>query len=200
MYTQFCKMIQINNSTKYVGRFFWCLVVVLITNGFEYKSLAIQYPDGKLAFESAVLLTDTYATFNRVRARQAKYYFDLELPNNVGEYLGKVVIKQRVGGDEIKFEPDKTKAYLGTHNNKQEELDLTTFYSEDTGEIIVLFDDRSIPPGSKVTIGLKPKRNPDLGGVYLFGVTAFPPGERSLGLYLGAGRLHFYQSDYFDFH
>ncbi len=199
MYTQFRKMIQINNSAKYIQIFFWCLVVVLITNGLKFKSLAVQYPDGKLAFESAVLLKNTYATFNQVRARHAKYYFNLELPNNVGESLGKVIIKQRAGGDEIKFKPDKTRVYLGNHNNKQDELDSTTFYNEDTGEIDVQFD-RAIPPGSNLTIGLKPKRNPDLGGVYLFGVTAFPPGERSLGLYLGAGRLHFYENDYFNFH
>ena len=185
------------NSKKYILAFFSCLLAATIFNTFKLKSQAVEYPDGKLAFESAVLLTDTYATFNSVRARQAKYYFDLELPNDVGEPLGKVVIKQRTGGDEVQFKPDKTKVYLGSHNDKQQELEATTFYNEDTGEVTVKFD-REVSPGSNLTIALRPKRNPDFAGVYLFGVTAFPPGEKSLGLYLGAGRLHFYQSDYFD--
>lgn len=29
-------------------------------------------------------------------------------------------------------------------------------------------------------------------GVYLFGVTAFPAGEKSHGQFIGFGRLHFY--------
>ena len=196
MYIQLPKSIEKNNYVKHIRVFFWCLLAVIITNTVKFKSQAVQYPDGKLAFESAVLLTDTHATFSQVRARQAKYYFDLELPDNVGEPLGKVTIKQRAGGDNVRFKLDKTKVYLGNHNNKREELSSTTLYDEETGEIIVKLD-RPIPPGSSLTIGLKPKRNPDYAGVYLFGVTAFPPGEESLGLYLGAGRLHFYQGGNF---
>ena len=196
MYIQLPKSIEKNNYVKHIRAFFWCLLAVIITNTVKFKSQAVQYPDGKLAFESAVLLTDTHATFNQVRVRQAKYYFDLELPDNVGEPLGKVTIKQRAGGDNVRFKLDKTKVYLGNHNNKQEELSSTTLYDEETEEIIVKLD-RPVLPGSSLTIGLKPKRNPDYAGVYLFGVTAFPPGEKSLGLYLGAGRLHFYQGGNF---
>ena len=198
MHTQLTKTIKNNSYVKHVRAFFWCLLAVIITNTFKYESHAVQYPDGSLAFESAVLLIDTHATFNQVRARQAKYYFDLELPDNVGESLGKVIIKQRAGGDNIRFKLDKTKVYLGNHNNKQEELSSTTLYDEETKEITVKLD-RPIPPGSSLTIGLRPKRNPDYAGVYLFGVTAFPPGEKSLGLYLGAGRLHFYRSNDLNF-
>ena len=198
MYKQFFNKIIRKKKTKHLQKFFSCLLIFIAIDAMKSKSQAVQYPDGKFAFESAVLLVDTHATFSQVRARQAKYYFDIELPSNVGEPLDKVIIKQRAGGDEVKFKPDKTRVYLGTHNNKQEELDSTTLYSEEKGEIIVKFD-KAIKPGSNLTIGLKPTRNPDLGGVYLFGVTAFPPGERSLGLYLGAGRLHFYQNDYFHF-
>lgn len=194
MYKLFCDRFANLDSPRYLRMFMTFFFAAIFTGATKLKSHAVRYPDGRLAFESAVLLTDTYATFNGVRDRLAKYYFDLELPNDVGEPLGKVVVKQRAGGDEIKFKPDKTKVYLGTHNDKQGELSSTTLYNEETGEITVEFD-RPIPPGSILTIGLRPKRNPDYAGVYLFGVTAFPPGEQSLGLYLGAGRLHFYQGD-----
>ena len=176
------------------------LLTALITifSSVSIQSHAVQAPDGTVSFESAVLLLKSSTTFNGIRVRQAIYYFDLELPNNVGESLQKVVFKQRTGGYEIKFRLDKTKAYLGERSNKQEQLNLATFQDETTGEITVVFD-QPIPPGKQLTIGLKPKRNPDLAGVYLFGVTAFPTGEKSRGMYLGPGRLQFYDSfDSFD--
>ena len=193
------KTIRKGNFAKNIHVFLWCLSALILTNTFKLKSQAVQYPDGKLAFESAVLLIDTHATFNQVRSRQAKYYFDLELPKDVGEPLGKVIIKQRAGGERVRFELDKTKVYLGNHNNKQEELNSTTTYNEETEEITVKLN-RPILPGSNLTVGIKPKRNPDYAGVYLFGVTAFPPGERSLGLYLGAGRIHFYRRNDLNFY
>jgi hypothetical protein len=176
--------------------FLLCLNVIIFGSS-GISSQGVQFPDGRVAFESAVLLLDAHTTFSGVRVGQAIYYFDLELPNDVGESLQKVVIKQRTGGDEIKFEPENTKAYLGDHNDKQEQLDITTNYDETTGAVTVRFN-QPVAPGNKLTIGLKPQRNPDLAGVYLFGVTAFPSGEKPLGLYLGAGRLNFEQNDGFD--
>jgi len=174
------------------------LMAVILVNLVKFESQAVQYPDGKLAFESAVLLVDTHATFNEIRARQARYYFDLELPDDAGESLGKVIIKQRAGGNEIEFKTEKTKAYLGTHRQKQAEIAVNTVYDRDLDATIVKFE-QPISAPNELTIGLKPKRNPNLPGVYLFGVTAFPPGKRSLGLYLGAGRFHFKENDFFDF-
>ena len=172
--------------------------IALAILGINLASRAVEAPDGTVAFESGIDLVDAHTTFSGVRVRQARYYFDLELPNDLGEPLKKVVIKQRSGSDEVKFKPDKTEAYLGDHRNKEEPIELTAFIDEDTEEITVEFD-RPIPPGSNVTIGIKPRRNPDYGGVYLFGVTAFPSGEKARGLYLGPGRLQFYRSNDFYF-
>ena len=166
------------------------LTALTIMSTVSIQSKAVQAPDGTVAFESAVLLVDTHATFLKVKVRQAIYYFDLELPDNVGESLQKVMFQQRTGGNEIKFRLDKTKAYLGDHHHKQEQLNLVTSQDETTGAITVEFD-RPIAPGNKLTIALKPKRNPNLGGAYSFGVTAFPAGDKSRGMYLGAGRFQF---------
>jgi hypothetical protein len=59
----------------------------------------------------------------------------------------------------------------------------------DSNEVTLVFDP-PISPGKTVTVALKAARNPLPGGIYLFGVTAFPPGENSSGLFLGYGRLH----------
>ncbi len=157
------------------------------------KVTAIEFPDGKVAFEKSPLLTNAHTTFDGVRVRQAKYYFDLKLPPDIGESLQKIVINQRKGADTIKFRLDKTKAYFGTHKDKQEEISLQVSQDEISKAISVIFD-RPVPPGSQITVRLKPKQNPNFGGIYLFGITAFPTGEKPSGLYLGAGRLHFYQS------
>ena len=152
----------------------------------------MQTRDGTVAFEAGLLLVDTHSTFKGVRVRQARYYFDLELPADIGEPLQKVVIQQRTGGDDVEFRPEKTEVYLGDHNNKEEQIQAIAITDEATEAIAVEFE-RPIPPGSRVTVGIKPRRNPDFAGVYLFGVTAFPQGEKARGMYLGAGRLHFYR-------
>lgn len=163
-----------------------------------FSSQAVRSPDGTVAFESGILLVDSHTTFSGVRVRQARYYFDLALPEDIGEPLQKVVIEQRSGSDEIEFKPEKTRVYLGDHRNKQEPVDVKTYIDEATEEITVEFE-QPITPGNNVTIGLKPKSNPDYSGVYLFGVTAYPTGEKALGMYLGSGRLQFYRGNDFRF-
>ena len=182
---------------KFVSRnryLLWSLALASVV--IATPSQTVQFPDGRVAFESGISLVDAYTTFSGVRIRQARYYFDLELPQDLGEPLEKLVIRQRGGSDRIEFRPDRTRAYLGDHDDKGEPLAVTSSFDEATAEIEVRFD-RPIPPGSKVTVGIKPKRNPDYAGVYLFGVTAFPPGEKPIGMYLGPGRLHFYRGSDF---
>ena len=169
-----------------------CWSLAIASLGIAMPSQAVRFPDGRVAFESGISLLDAYTTFNGVRVRQARYYFDLELPADLGEPLSKIVIKQRSGTDEVRFEPDKTKAYLGSHSDKQEPLEVITTFDEATAEVTVQFQ-KPIPPGNTLTVAIKPKRNPDYAGVYLFGVTAFPPGDEPQGMYLGSRRFHFYR-------
>lgn len=51
-----------------------------------------------------------------------------------------------------------------------------------------------VQPGTTVTITLEVKRNPSTSGTYLFGVTAYPVGEKGIGSFLGHGRLFFYDN------
>lgn len=175
----------------------WSMAIPLASCGIALNNMinlpaqGVQAPDGTVSFEAGLLLRDVHTTFSGIRVRQARYYFDLELPNDIGEPLKRVVIKQRSGGDDIKFKPEKTRVYLGSHRDRTDPVKAISVVDEATEEISVEFE-TPIPPGSKVTIGLKPKQNPDYGGVYLFGVTAFPRGEKARGMYLGAGRFHFF--------
>ena len=157
---------------------------------------AVQFPgSGRVAFDKSPLLRNAVTTFSGVRVWGAKYYFTIELPADAGEPLQKVVIAQRRGADDISFYLDKTVAYNGTHRRKREKLALQNVSQDEETKAITVVFDNPIPPGTTFTVGLRPKRNPDVGGVYLFGVTAFPSGENPDGLYLGAGRLQFFQGD-----
>ncbi|WP_013325351.1 DUF2808 domain-containing protein [Gloeothece verrucosa] len=156
--------------------------------------LAIQFADGTRSFEKSPLLLDAITTFDGVRVPAAKYYFTIEIPEDVGEPVGKIVIGQRYSPQTIDFYPEKTVAFVGTYTHRGENYTIKNAEWDRQFETVTVTFDPPIPPGNTVTVGLKPIRNPDYGGVYLFGVTVFPQGEDSLGLYLGVGRFHFYQN------
>jgi hypothetical protein len=170
------------------------LVTIALSSTVVLPVQGIEAPDGTVSFASGLLLIDAHSTFSGVRAKQARYYFDLELPENIGESLQKVVIQQRTGGDEVTFEPEETEVYLGDHRHKLQPVAAIANTDEDTAMITVQFEP-PIAPGNSITIGLKPKSNPDYEGIYLFGVTAYPTGKKARGMYLGAGRLHFKLDD-----
>jgi len=145
-------------------------------------SLAGQFPDGRVFFESSPTLVNFFATFQSVRTWGAKYYLTIALPPSLGAPLGKVTIQQQPNIQTIAFLLDQTFAFLGDRNQRGEKLTLkSTTFDPNTQTITV-------------TIGLKPVQNPDYGGVYQFGITAYPPGDSSPGLYLGAGRLTIYDA------
>ena len=161
---------------------------------FDASSLAGQFPDGRIFFESSPTLVNFFATFQSVRAWGAKYYLIIALPPSLGAPLGKVTLQQQPNIQTIAFLVDQTFAFLGDRNQRGEKLTLkSTTFDPNTQTITVIFDP-PVPPGNTVSIGLKPVRNPDYGGVYQFGITAYPPGDNSPGLALGVGRLTIYDA------
>ena len=152
---------------------------------------AVQLADGTVAFAHPPRLLNAITTFRSVRARAAKYYFTISLPANSDEPLQKVVINLRRGADQINYYLEKTIATSETASKTKQNIALKDVKFNDETQTITIDFAQPIVAGTTFTIGLKPKRNPDWGGTYLFGVTAFPAGEKSQGIYLGAGRLQF---------
>ena len=142
-------------------------------------------------FVKSPRLVDSHTTFSGIRVRQAVYYFDIEIPDDAVGSLQTVSIAQRQGAEEIKFRLDKTKAFYGRHRRQQEPIALAEVTQDESTKAINVTFATPIKPGSKITIGLKPRRNPDFDGFYLFGVTAIPSGENPTGLYLGVARFYF---------
>lgn len=155
---------------------------------------AVQLRDGKVYFVQPPDLIDATTTFNSVNAWGATYYFTIAIPKQAGEPLRKVTITQRQGGDNIRYDLEDTRAFEGTRRNRGERIKLGEVTRDRKARTVTVNFNPPVPPGRAVTIGLRPVKNPMSSGVYLFGVTAFPAGEKPHGQFIGFGRLHFYSS------
>lgn len=149
---------------------------------------SLQLADGTVHFVQIPRLIEAYATHNTVRTWGSTYYFELSIPVDAGEPLQQVTISQK-GFDRISFNLAGTVAYGGPRRNYPLPI---VEVSQDEQEQVSVYFDPPVSPGELVTIGLRPYRNPRTSGVYLFGVTVYPAGEKSYGNYLGSGRIHFY--------
>jgi hypothetical protein len=176
-------------------RFYSLAISLIIPLIFSLESQAGQLGDGTVFFNKSPRLIDAITTFKSVRVWYPTYYFTIELPPDIEEPLQKITVQQRQGYESIDFHVEETVAFAGTPNNRGESFTIkSTKFAPDTNTISVIFEP-PIPPGTLLTLGLKPWRNPEFDGIYLFGVTAFPSGEKTQGLYLGVGRLQFYRGD-----
>ena len=151
---------------------------------------AIKFTNGKTAFEHIPSLTRS-ATSSRMRNNNyATYQFTLKVPENAGEALKAVKIQQLNTPKVIKFNDKKSDAFIGNSFAGGEKLSLSAIGgNSQPGTVTVVFE-QSVTPGQTVTVSLDPKSNPSISGVYLFGVTAYPVGENSNGIYVGTGRIH----------
>jgi hypothetical protein len=155
-------------------------------------SQAVQLRDGKVYFVQPPSLGDVVTTYKDTYVWGATYYFTIGLPENAGEPLQRITINQREGVDRVRFDLKDTSAFEGTRSKKGQKLALKDAASDRKTKTISLTFDPPVSPGRTITIALKPVQNPQVAGVYLFGVTAFPPGEQAHGQFLGYGRLQFY--------
>ncbi|MBE9028220.1 DUF2808 domain-containing protein [filamentous cyanobacterium LEGE 11480] len=139
---------------------------------------------GQIGFRSALRL-NSFTTNSEVSGLPATYRVKLMLPANAGRSLQAVKIMQDVNVDTVRFDPSETQVSLSSGAK-------TPLASvggvEQPGTATVVFNP-PIAPGETVTVDLPVRANPS-DGIYLFGVTAFPEGENTLGQFLGFGRLH----------
>jgi len=157
--------------------------------------------NGQTYFTRPPLLGNATTTRNATLEFRPTYYFTLNLPEDAGEPLGQVVITQKDGGTaarRVRYNTEATRAFFGTPGDRGEALPVQTLFDQDSQTVTITFE-QPVTPGTAVTIGLRPNRNPRLGGVYLFGVTAYPSGDSAFGQFIGYGRLQFYERGDSDF-
>jgi hypothetical protein len=153
---------------------------------------AVQFSDGTIHFAGVPRLGKVSTTDNQAWAWSVTYYFTIQVPADASEPLGRVVLQQTEGVDSIEFNLKQTFAYANGDRNQTIPLQATT---TDKDALEVQFN-TPIAPGTTVTVGLKPYNNPHTGGVYLFGVTTFPAGEKVQSQFIGTGRLQFYNRSF----
>lgn len=170
------------------------LVTIAVGGVATQATQAVQLRDGTVYFTQPPELVTATNTFKGVNEWGATYYFTLDLPQNAGEPLQKVTINQHEGTSDIRFDLEDSRAFEGTRDRQGTRLTLGEVTRDKETQTVSLTFNPPVPPGKTITIGLRPVKNPMFSGVYLFGVTAFPQGQKSHGQFLGFGRLHFYNS------
>ncbi|OKH22373.1 hypothetical protein NIES593_12930 [Hydrococcus rivularis NIES-593] len=153
---------------------------------------AYELSTGQTVFFKSPRLIRAAASQNAPGAAST-YQFTIEVPKNAGEALAAVTITHKPSPERIKFDVSQSKAFIGDSFAGGPQLALSSIGGSDPSEensVTIAFDE-PVEPGTTVTVSLRALRNPDRGGNYQFGVTAYPVGENSLGLYLGTARLQF---------
>lgn len=152
-----------------------------------------QFRDGQTFFERPPSLVRTTTT-NPATGFSSTYEFTLTVPVDAGAPLQAVTISQPDVAEIVAFDIGKSLAFASDRYGVGTRLPLAStggIESENDKQTTIVFDP-PVQPGTTVTIALKVKQNPSMGGTYLFGVTAYPTGDNPIGLFLGQGRLTFY--------
>ena len=151
---------------------------------------AFEVGEDKAVFLAAPRLTRTAAT-NLSANGPSTYHFTIQVPADAGEPIRAVRITQQPNLEKIDFVVERTSAFQGDSFAGGPSLSLNSIggAAPDSNEVTLEFE-KPVQPGETVTVALKAK-NPRLGGVYQFGIEAFPSGENSPGLYLGSAYLRF---------
>ena len=150
---------------------------------------ALELANGNRVFEGAPRLIRTATSFRSRNNPGATYQFTIEVPEHAGEALKAVRITQKENADTVVFKNDKHRAAEGDSIGGAAIPLLAIGGKSPSGETTVVFD-TPIEPGNTVTVAVKPERNPSAGGFYAFGVTVYPTGYNSPGLYIGSGRIY----------
>jgi Protein of unknown function (DUF2808) len=151
-------------------------------------AIAVRFSDGTVQFAGVPRLGKVTTTDNQAYAWGATYLFTLQVPEDASEPLGRVVLRQEEGLDAVEFNLKRTYAYLNGDRTQTTAIESIN----PTPDTLDLTFNPPIPPGTTVTLGLRPYSNPRTGGVYLFGVTTAPAGDKVRDQFIGYGRIQFY--------
>ncbi|PZV18860.1 MAG: hypothetical protein DCF20_02055 [Pseudanabaena sp.] len=177
-------------ASIFLGSLGFCLASTLPWNNPLVQAVELQ--NGKTYFLQPPTLIEAYTTIYAVNVCCATYFFKIQTAANAGVPLQTVTIAQTQGVDTVEFQLDATITYAKDASGDIPLRSKTTLNPE-TNTLSIVFDP-PVPAGKTVMIGLRPSTNPRFDGVYLFGVNAFPTGDKPFGQFLGYGRLTFYSA------
>ncbi|MGK7908721.1 MAG: DUF2808 domain-containing protein [Synechococcus sp.] len=157
------------------------------------SSFAVQFPDGRIAFNSPPLLTGHSLTPSFTGARNATYRFTIAMPANAGETLDYVEIVPFSVPETIDFRLPDVSAYEGGGVRRGNPIPVTGVSLDrdsatKAGAVGVLFDP-PLEPGETATIVLKSIRNPRFSGSFAYEVTAYPHPDVGVSHRMGLARF-----------
>lgn len=129
---------------------------------------------------------------NNWQFRASEYLFTIDIPADASQPLERVVFAQIEGADYPRYSTRNTHAFA--EGDRHTSLTLSQVENDTDERTITVVFDPPIEPGLQITVALKAHHNPR-GGIYLYQVTASPPGISGPGQRVGLGRLQFYERD-----
>ena len=183
-------------KTRYLAMALGASLCVGTLANIPLSAHAIELANGTTAFVRPPQFLSAFTTNDSVMRRNATYFFTLDLPTDADAPLQSVVIApQNLTRYLQPYRLEQTVAFEGTPGDVHSELGVgNVSIDEDTKAVTVNFDP-PIAPGKLVTIGLRPRRNPRLDGIYVFRVIAVPVGDQPQTHIAGHGRLNFIDND-----
>ncbi len=159
---------------------------------FQRAAIAVEFSDGTIHFAGVPRLVKARATQTQARTWGGRYYFTVSIPDDASEPLGQLVLRQDEGADRFgRYDLDETIAFVD--GDRQQRANVSSIdLNHDDRSLTTRFDP-PIQPGQTVTLGIRPVQTPS-AGIYLWGVTVFPAGEKVAPQFIGYGRLHFYRN------
>ncbi|MEB3234961.1 MAG: DUF2808 domain-containing protein [Cyanobacteriota bacterium] len=150
---------------------------------------------GKTYFSKPPWSVDLISYYTTVWEPWAEYYFTLKLDPEAGAALGGLRITQTRGVDRwFPFNVAGTRAFLGRPRQQGAPVPVVASFDPASRSFSLNFPE-PVPPGSTLTVMLKPWNNPSMADTYMFEVMAYPSGPDPSPTPLGYGTLRIYMPD-----
>lgn len=118
-----------------------------------------------------------------------EYYITIDLPEKADASLGALQILQTRGVDRsFSFDERASRAFLGLPRREGAKVPVVVRFDDNQRLLRIDFPE-PVPPGSTLTVALRPFRNPSQSDTYLFQVTAFPAGPNPVATPVGSVTL-----------
>jgi hypothetical protein len=150
---------------------------------------------GKTYFERPPRLLGAATSQNGTYIWGATYYFTVSVPEEAGVPLQRLEIELQASPGRPFFTTSNLEAFEGRRKKPGDKIPIKDVKIDPQTQIVSVTFDPPIKPDKTLTLRIYPVRNPDTGGTYLYGVTAFPQGEQPAGQFLGFGRIRIYDRE-----
>ena len=147
---------------------------------------------GSTVFVKAPWRVDLITYYSTVWEPNPEYYFTLSLDPAAGADLGQLTVEQIRGADtSFQFSPERSRAFLGRPRRAGRPVPVQAQWDSRARRMTIDFPE-PVPPGSTVTVVLRPWANPGVSDTYLFQVVAWPAGPRPVASPVGVATLRIY--------